>query len=457
MLLPVLVSIAVVVSMISSLGAPLVPLIATTRHVSDGTAQWSLTVTLLVGAACGQVVGRLGDGGRRRMTVLCMLGAVVAGCLLAAAIPSIAAILIGRALQGLGLGLVPVAIATARDHIPAGQVRSAVATLSVATAAGLGVGYPMTGLAALVGGITAAFALGAALTAAVLLLAFLALPDAPTARHRRLDTRGAVLLAAALTAWLVALSEGAAWGWRSGPVLALAAAGLAALGLWIRHSLRVEQPLVAVRLLADRRVLLADATAVLVGAAMYLLMSLVSRTVQAPASTGYGLGHSTLTAGLAMLPLTVGSIAANKLAPALGRRLGPTAVLSAGAAITAAALLLWGVNRGQLWAAFAALGLGGAGMGFTFAAMPGLLLSAVPSGETGSANGFNQALRQLGGAIGSALSTALVPAGPSAVRDAGSGIDRALSVGIALCLFNALAVTALSARDRLARKDRAES
>ncbi len=49
-LVPVLVYIGLLVAVISSLGAPLVPTIADDYGVSLGTAQWSLTITLLVGA-----------------------------------------------------------------------------------------------------------------------------------------------------------------------------------------------------------------------------------------------------------------------------------------------------------------------------------------------------------------------------------------------------------------------
>ncbi len=53
---------ATLVAVISSLGAPLVPAIAEADDVSLASAQWSLTVTLRVGAVATPVVGRLGDG-----------------------------------------------------------------------------------------------------------------------------------------------------------------------------------------------------------------------------------------------------------------------------------------------------------------------------------------------------------------------------------------------------------
>ena len=83
-LVPVLVFVGTVVAVISSLGAPLVPAIAETMGTSLPNAQWSLTVTLLVGAVATPVVGRLGDGPHRRTVVLVVLAVVTAGGVLAA-------------------------------------------------------------------------------------------------------------------------------------------------------------------------------------------------------------------------------------------------------------------------------------------------------------------------------------------------------------------------------------
>ncbi len=67
---PVLVMATMVTAVVSSLGAPLIPTIADDFQVSLSSAQWSLTVTLLTGAVCAPVMGRLGDGPRRRATTI---------------------------------------------------------------------------------------------------------------------------------------------------------------------------------------------------------------------------------------------------------------------------------------------------------------------------------------------------------------------------------------------------
>src|SRR3954462_3556209 len=78
-LVPVLIFLSTCVAVISSLGAPLVPAIAAATGTTPAQAQWSLTVTLLVGAVAPTVVGGLGDGPDRRPVVLTVLALVVLG------------------------------------------------------------------------------------------------------------------------------------------------------------------------------------------------------------------------------------------------------------------------------------------------------------------------------------------------------------------------------------------
>src|SRR5690349_13712678 len=142
---PSLLAIGLVVSVISSLGAPLIPTIAQDLHASLSATQWSLTATLLVGAVASPVVGRLGDGRHRRTVLLACLALVALGGAVAALATSLPPLLAGRALQGIGLALLPLTMAAARDHLPAGRAGATIATLSVTAAVGVGLGYPITG------------------------------------------------------------------------------------------------------------------------------------------------------------------------------------------------------------------------------------------------------------------------------------------------------------------------
>jgi MFS family permease len=111
-----------------------------------------------------------------------------------------------------------------------------------------------------------------------------------------------------------------------------------------------------------------------------------------------------------------------------------------GAIIFALAAGFFAVEHRALWEAFVAMGFAGLGVGFTFAAMPGFIVRAVPPSETGSAMGFYQVLRSIGLSVGSAFSaavlTAYTHAGHSLPTEQGFGI--ALYISSALCLLTAV-------------------
>src|SRR3954454_467436 len=241
-LVPVLLFVGTVVTVISSLGAPLVPAIARTMGTSLPDAQWSLTVTLLVGAVATPVVGRLGDGPHRRRVVLVVLGVVTLGGVLAALPLGLGWLILGRGLQGFGLGLTPLAIATAREALAGERSRSTIAALSLTVVAGVGLGYPLAGLVAELGGVHAAFWAGAGGSLAALLASAAVLPQARAASRARLDVVGALLLGAGLAGVLIALSEAETWGWTSRPLWVLLGGAAVALVCWALWEWRTPRP-----------------------------------------------------------------------------------------------------------------------------------------------------------------------------------------------------------------------
>jgi predicted MFS family arabinose efflux permease len=436
LLTPSLVFVTLVVAVISSLGAPLIPLISSDLHVALSDAQWSLTAALLAGAVSAPIMGRLGDGPHRREAIAGGLGVVLLGGVIAALAGSLPVLVVGRAMQGVGLGLVPLAMAAARDGLPARQVPPAIALLSVSAAAGVGAGYPVSGLIAEHLGLHAAFWFGAAFSALALAAVLIAVPQSSGAPGARLDVPGAVLLSGGLVALLLAIGQGTRWGWRSGTIVALLLGAAILLAVWVAQQVRAAAPLIELRLLRHRAVLTADASAFFLGVAMYVNLSVVTAFVQTPRATGYGFGASVLTAGLCLVPFSITSLIASRLLPAASRLLGPRGVLPFGCVVVASASGFFALAHGALWEAFAAEAIVGVGLGFTFAAIPGLIVSAVPAEETGSAMGFYQVVRYIGFSLGSALTASILAAHTPARAHlpTEAGYETALWAAAGLCL-----------------------
>lgn len=452
-LLPVLIFSALVMAVISTLGTPMVPTIAREMHVSLEAAQWLLTVTLLVGAVATPITGRLADGPWRKATVAGSLGVVCLGAVLSAIGPNFAVFITGRALQGFGLGLVPLTLAVARDSLPADRLRPGIAILSITTAVGAGLGYPITGLIAESLDYRAGFWFAAVVSAIAVTLVLLVVPSASGLARRPLDGAGGVLLSLALLCLLLVISQGQKWGWESGQILLLATGAVLCGALWVAQELRASTPLIDLRLVVNRTVLNADLTALLMGVGLYAMSSLVNRYVQAPAESGYGFHSGLVGTGFILMPLSVGSLLSNRLTIWIGRRFGGAIALPAGAVIVAADMVFLAARRESIWEVALAVGILGFGIGITFAAMPAMIFGAVPPGETGSAMSLNAVLRSVGGAIGSAASIALLsaftPAGEALPTNHGYSVT--FLAGAAICVVCALVSIALMPRAVTAR------
>lgn len=447
-LAPVLVFTTTVAAVISSLGAPLVPSIADALEVPLGTAQWSLTVALLTGAVSAPVLGRLGDGRRRRATLIGGLAAVTLGGVLAALASNLPLLVAGRALQGVGLGLVPLTIAAARDHLPPDRVPGTIALLAVCAAAGSGAGYPISGLIADQAGVSAAFWFGAAFSGVALACVVLVVPSSRARSPARLDALGAVLLTLGLVALLLAIAQGAAWGWQSRVVVVLLVGSLVVLAAWVVQQLRVRAPLVDLRLLRRPAVLTGDGCALVLGVAMYMYISAVTAYVQTPRTTGYGFSASVVLAGLCLVPFSVLSIAASRALPWLTTVVGPRALLPVGSLVVASGGVFFALLHDALWQAFAMMAIVGVGFGLTFAAIPGIIVRAVPETETGSAMGFYQVVRYIGFSLGSALTGSVLATHTRAGQHlpTESGYVLVLWTAAAICLAAAVLAWLLGTR-----------
>ncbi|CAB4690473.1 unannotated protein [freshwater metagenome] len=406
----VLVSLALlttVTAIVSSLGAPLVPAIAAQYDVALGDAQWALTAALLCGAVTTPLVGRLGSGRLRRPVILGGLLVVMAGTALSALPLGFAVLVAGRAMQGVGMALVPLAIATARDAIAPDRLASAVALLSVTTVAGAGLGYPVTAVVADLGGLPLAYALGTVLTSLTLVMAWRYVPGRPGEEPAHVDVVGAGLVGAGMVATLLAVSQGESWGWASPRTLVVGALGLLVLGGWLAWSLRTPRPLVDLRLAVRPGLAGPNLVAFAAGIGMYTLLTLVVVVVQAEPHDGFGLGLPVAVAGLMLVPYSLMSVAGSRLAQSVSRRWGTGLLLPTGCGLFLAATLLLAVRHDHLAELIAWMALGGLGSGFTFSSLAVLMVPHVPRSETGSAVAFNQVLRYLGFSVGSSLSIAL--------------------------------------------------
>ncbi|MGZ8179536.1 MFS transporter [Williamsia sp. SKLECPSW1] len=450
LLVPSLVFVALVVAAVGSLGAPLITSVATTVHVSLASAQWTLTITLLAGAVATPVLGRLGAGPHRRATILATLVVVVAGSVLTVLPLPFWSLLVGRAAQGVGLGLTALMMGVARDHLCADRASSTIALVSVASTIGIGVGYPLAGLLTDLGGLRAAYGLGVVVTILALAAAWRSIPAAPPGRSAQVDLPGAVLLAPALLAILYLAGETTLWTKHLAVAVALAVVAAVQLTAWVLVERRVTHPLVDLRLLRNPAVAGANLAMFIAGIGMYLLLTLITRYAQTPSSTGYGFGLSTFVAGLILVPFSALGFVAGKLTPRLREKLSAPAVLAVSALIVLVAFILFATSRTSIAELLMAMAILGFGVGSFSSAMPATILAVTPDEETSSAMSVNQVVRSVGFSLGSAVGGLTLAAGTTAAFPTDASYTTAAWVGVAI------AATATAACASLARTQRKE-
>lgn len=444
-LVPALVFAALCTAIVSSLGMLLVPSIATEFDVTVSTAQWMLTINLLVGAIATPVMGRLSDGPHKKRLLLVSLAIVLGGSVVAALAPNFTVFLIGRALQGLTYGIVSVTIAMARRYVDPARVQSSISTLSVTVASGIGIGYPLTGI---ISGRTSyhwAFWFAALFVLSAIVVVVKVMPDGPDELAPRVpfDFVGATLLGLGLGALLLGISEGENWGWASAATIGCLVAAAALFAVWAWVELRSSHPLINLRVFRAGDVLLANGTAIGLGAAMYVALSVGSLVAQAPEATGYGMAMPVVWAGFVMFPLSVGSLTANRVVRRAARRIRLATLLPVGAAmISAASIMLW-VTHTDLWLLLLGMLILGLGMGTAYAAMPALIARSVAVEELGSSVSFNQVLRTVGSSFGTALSGAILAANTAPNgHSTDAGITGAFALGAIVCLLVMVALLA---------------
>lgn len=423
--------------MVGSLGAPLITAVAGHYRVSLAAAQWTLTIALLSGAVATPLLGRLGSGPHRRTVLLGTLAVVVLGSALTTLPLPFALLLIGRAGQGVGIGLTALLMATARDQLPERRATSTIALLSVASTAGIGIGYPLAGWLTDLAGIRAAYALGLIVTGAALAVAF-TLPAAPDRPASRVDLPGAALLTVALLALLLVISQTELWHRHPGIAGLVLLFALVLLVAWTVLEARTDAPLVDVRLLRHPAVAAANLVMLAGGVGMYLLLSLITRYVQTPASAGYGFGLSTFQAGLVLVPFSVLGFSAGRLLPRLA--IGARAKLAGSTGLVLVGFLLFAVARDRLAEPVIAMGILGFGVGAFSAAMPAVILAATPAAETASAMSVNQVVRSVGFSIGSALGGLILAGYTSATFPREAGYSAAAWTGVATSTLTLLII-----------------
>ncbi len=432
------------------------PNIAHGLHMSATGLSWVLNSYSLTFGGLLLLGGRAGDVFGRRQVFLGGLALFTLASLAGGLATSAPELLAARALQGIGAAFAtPATLATIVASVPEGRARTrALALFTGVITGGASLGLVLGGLITQWASWRWVFFVNVPVGIAVLLLGPRFLPESAR-KHGRLDIRGALTSTAGVAALVYAFIRAASNGW-SNP-LTLAAFGLAAVLLtaFVLIEMTAPEPVMPLRLFADRTRVGAYVARVLIVGAMFGMFFFLTQFLQDV------LGFSPVKAGLAFLPMTFLLFAVSRLAPRLMSRMGTKSLMLAGLA-PAIGGLAW---LGQLTPATTywpgVLGpmlLMGFGMGLAFVPLTTISLSGVAPADSGAASAMVNVTQQVGGALGlAALVTVYGHAAHAVPHAAASTLSQAQQIfahGVAAsfataAVFDAIAVLVIIAAVRL--------
>jgi len=393
------------------------PSIQRDLDTSISQLEWTIngyTLTFAVLLATG---GRLGDIFGRRL--MFMVGVVIFAATSATAglAPNAELLIASRAVQGIGAALMmPATLSIVTNAFPAHERGKAIGTWAGVSAVALTIGPVVGGFLTEHVSWRAIFFINLPVAAVAIVACLFAVRESrDDTVDRRVDYPGVVTLTGGLTAIVLALIEGNAWGWDSVPVVGLLVGGAAMLAAFVWVENRSPAPMVEFDLFKTRAFIGATSVAFIITFAMlgsFFFMAIYLQNV---------LGYGALEAGVRFLPTTVVIAIVAPLAGRLSDRVGPGVPMAGGLAILSASMYLFAqidpaTTYGYLVIPFTLMGLG---IALVMSPMSAAAMNAVSVQKAGVASGILQMARMVGGTVGVAATGAIFQS------ELGSGFDPA--------------------------------
>jgi len=453
--LAVLCAMSLMIVLDGTVVAVAVPDIQRDLGFSAAGVAWVVNAYLVAFAGLLLLAGRLGDLVGAWRVFLAGLAVFTAASLLCGLAPTAALLTAGRFVQGAGGALAAAVVLGMIVRLfpePGAQAR-AMGIYSFTQAGGAAAGFVAGGVLTDALGWPAIFLINVPIGMAVWLLGRRWLPrETGPGLAAGLDLPGAALITAGLSLGVYAIVRTGSPGAAVPAALSGATAVLLILGFLLRQRF-ARRPLIALRVLGRRWLLVANAAVLLVFAAGMGFQFLNALFLQRV------MGYGAFGTGLAFLPtpITIGLVSLFA-APRLTGRLGPRPVLIGGLAAFAAGLLL--MSRMPTATSYVAdmlpaLIIMGVAVGVTVPAIIMLAMAGAAPADTGMVSGFGNTAQQAGGALGLSVLAAVaaartgdrLAAGAAALDALRAGYTRSFLVAAAFAL-TALLITVVWLRRR---------
>ncbi len=382
------------------------------------TVVWLVTMHSLISAATYAVAGRLGDIRGRKQVMLVLIVIAICGSVLSAVSSSFAMVLAGRALQGFGSAVLPLSIGILRENLPDERIPVSIGLMTTASGAGVVLGLFLGG--AIIDNLDWhwLFAASAVLLAIAFVVVQLLVPARQgTPTKHRIDWIEGLLPAPTIMLLLLGLSFTKTFGWLDWRVGALLAAGLLLLVYWAKRALASPSRSSTFASSPSAMSAAGNLLAALLALGTANVVMIFSTYIQSPAWTGIGLGLTATMYAAVKLPSNIVSFFAGPISGWLIQRRGSRTPVVIGGLLSGTG---WLVAMGMPSTAIqASLLICWISFGTTLlnAAIPNIIVAAVPPDRTSEAIGAMSVMRGFFTAIGAQIVGLMLAAGTLAAPD----------------------------------------
>ncbi|MGA7368504.1 MAG: MFS transporter [Nitrososphaeraceae archaeon] len=443
-LLIILSSIATMVMYAETMLIPAIPDLISDFNVSYGTSSWILTTYLISGAVATPIVGKLSDVYGKKKVLLAVMLIYAIGVSFAGFASNIYTLLLVRGIQGIGMGMFPIAFGLIRDQFPREKISIGQGIISSMFAAGAAVGLSAGALIVENFGWQATFF--TIIPIAILLLITiwrfvhiretLAADPSPikqsvrkdkesglipvansNKRHRgklQLDIKGAAALAVSITSFLLCLtlietSSGLSIESNSvvgilsayGTILISAVVAVISFALFLLIERGESYPLIDLRLLGNKAILPSILIILIVGLSNFMVFQTIPILVRNPDPLGFG--ADVVDAGTIQLPFALVFLVFGPTSGFIISRLGSLRPVIFGTSIITASFLGLVFFHDSPIAISVNLGVLATGLSFAAIGAMNVIILATPIEYTGISLGIATLVRIIGSAIGPAL------------------------------------------------------
>ncbi|QXQ10267.1 MFS transporter [Paeniglutamicibacter sp. Y32M11] len=369
---------------------------------------WAATSFLLVAAASAAICGRLGDMYGRKKLLVIVLFISVLGSIISFSAGSIEGVIIGRAFQGAAGATLPLGLGIVRAGIEKDKVPGAIALVAaVSFIAGAG-GSLVAGVLLDLGNWHGLFIVSGilGLIAAVMAMTMLAPSTGLSTERKKIDLMGGLLFAPAIALVLYGVSNSTVWGITDARTLQFVFGGLAVAAIWCWWELRVEDPMINLRLLKTNKMALTQlATAILSVGPLVAAQIIGPMIMLSPRGPGVGLGLSPTIGGLIIFGAATVAFLCAPISGKIAARMGARRSLQIGIVICVIGYtaLFW-AQHGVL-SYIIAITVVFIGTMFAYTAFPNLVAESVPVENTSEGMGINTVTRTIFMGVGTTVTT----------------------------------------------------